>query len=78
MRPKVRIWTSGYGGPCEWCGREDHGGPLAVIRKRVPGPRGYTVETDVGECCQPKLVAEFREQAERGEIKFIDARTTGF
>ena len=73
----IRIETTGYSGECQICGRSDHGGPLAVVRKRVTGPAGYTTETDVGECCQARLVREYREQAERGEVEFIDARTTG-
>jgi len=77
MTITIRITTTGSDGECQICGRSDHGGPLAVVRKRVPGPSGYTVETYVGECCQGRLVRQYREQAERGEVEFIDARTTG-
>lgn len=73
---EVRIMTAGHSGECQWCGKLADG-PLAVVRKRVTGPAGYTTEMDVGECCQARLVREYREQAERGEVAFIDARTTG-
>lgn len=72
----IRITTTGYSGECQWCGKRA-AGPLAVVRKRVTGPAGYTTEMDVGECCQSRLVREYREQAERGEVEFVDARTTG-
>lgn len=77
MIPSIRITTTGHSGECQECGRIDHSGPLALILKRAPGPSGYTTETNVGECCQGRLVREYHEQAERGEIEFIDARTTG-
>lgn len=77
MVEKIRITTLGYSGECQQCGRVNHSGPLALIHIRVPGPRGYTTETNVGECCQGQLVREYREQAERGEIEFIDSRVTG-
>src|SRR5690606_34319333 len=74
--PEVRITTAGHSGEWQECVKRA-AGPLAVVGKRVTGPAGYTTEMDVGECCQPRLVREYREQAERGEVKFIDARTTG-
>ena len=77
MTTNIRITTAGIGGECQICGRIDHDAPLAMILKRVSGPAGYLTETYVGECCQPRLLQEYREQAEQGEIEFIDARVTG-
>lgn len=75
--PEIRITTAGHSGECQECGRIDHSGPLALVHKRVPGPRGYTDETFVGECCQPRLIAEYRGRDERGEIRLSDLRETG-
>lgn len=73
----IRIMTAGHSGACQECGRVDHGGPLALVRERRPGPAARTLETYVGECCQPRMVAEYRERDERGEVRFLDLRETG-
>ena len=73
----IRITTAGHSGECQECGRIDHGGPLALVRERRFGPDARVLETYVGECCQSRLVAEYREREERGEIRFLDLRETG-
>jgi hypothetical protein len=77
MKTRIRIETTGVGGVCQECGLTDHDGPLACVTTRVPGPAGYVTYTYVGECCQGRLVRQYREQADRGEIEYIDARVTG-
>lgn len=73
----VHIMTTGHSGECQECGRIDHGGPLALVRERRSGPAARVLETYVGECCQPRLVAEYRERDARGEVRFFDLRETG-
>lgn len=75
--PEIRIMTVGRSGECQECGSIDHSGPLALVHERSFGPAARVLETYVGECCQPQLVAEYRERDERGEVRFRDLRETG-
>lgn len=75
--PEIRITTTGHGGECQECGRTDHDGPLALIHERRHGLDARVLETYVGECCQPRLIAEYRERDERGEVRLSDLRETG-
>lgn len=75
--PEIRVTTAGHSGECQECGRIDHGGPLALVRERRFGPAARVLETYVGECCQSRLVAEYRERDARGEVRLLDLRETG-